>query len=345
MGSTVAAPVLTLDSAALGSLMPMHVSLSPDGLILTAGPTLERIAGQSLTGCRFETIFSLRRPAESHGSRDIARLARQPLLVTLSAPPQTLLRGLAVEASGGRLLVNFSLGINLPEVVRSHRLSQKDFAPTDLAVEMLYLLEVKALVMAELLGLNNRLEGARSIAEHQAQTDALTGLQNRRAMEARLAALCIGSRSFGVMHLDLDYFKQVNDTFGHAAGDHVLQVMAKVLSTETRQGDLIARVGGDEFVILLPGLTEVDPMAAIAGRIIRRLDQPIPFQDHNCKISASVGIVLSRSYDQPEPDRLLHDADEALYASKRAGRGRWTSLPMMAGPEPEPEGAESLRGQ
>lgn len=318
--------MLSLDAAAISRLMPMHVSLSPDGIILTAGPTLERIAGRALAGLPFETQFLLRRPAESHGSRDIARLAGQPLLVALVAEQQTVLRGLAVPTAGGRMLVNFSLGINLPEVVRAHKLSQTDFAATDLAVEMLYLIEVKALVMAELHGLNARLQSARSVAEHQAQTDPLTGLRNRRAMEAQLAALCIGSRPFGVVHLDLDYFKQVNDTLGHAAGDHVLQVVATILTSETRQGDLVARVGGDEFVILLPGLTDAAPIDTIAERIIRRLDQPIYFAGQGCQVSASVGFVMSKAYPRPEPDRLLNDADAALYASKRGGRGRVTNF-------------------
>ena len=132
-------------------------------------------------------------------------------------------RGLAVPTGDGGMLLNLSFGIRLIDAVRQHALTDADFAATDMAVEMLYLVEVKQAVMTELRRLNLRLQGAKATAEEQALTDTLTGLRNRRALDVSLPALIGQGVAFGLMHIDLDYFKQVNDTLGHAAGDQVLR--------------------------------------------------------------------------------------------------------------------------
>jgi diguanylate cyclase (GGDEF)-like protein len=127
---------------------------------------------------------------------------------------------------------------------------------------------------------------------------------------------------FGLMHIDLDYFKAVNDTLGHAAGDFVLQVVAKVLLSQTRVGDTVARVGGDEFVVVFKDLTDPDKLFNIAKRVVEKLTEPSDFQGQVCRVSASIGITISTDYAQPSADKMLSDADEALYASKNAGRGQ-----------------------
>ena len=124
-----------------------------------------------------------------------------------------------------------------------------------------------------------------------------------------------------MMHLDLDFFKSVNDTLGHAAGDHVLQLVARIMTDEVRAPDIVARVGGDEFVILLRGTQDRDFADRIAQRIIAKLQVPIPFEGAFCKISGSAGTVVSTDYQRPTADQLLGDADAALYAAKHAGRG------------------------
>jgi diguanylate cyclase (GGDEF)-like protein len=315
-----------LGRTALDRLMPMHLCLAPDGRIEAAGPTARKLVRTGgLIGRPFFGILQVRRPA---GVLDMAGLrarAGERLRLTLAEPPGTALRGVALPMTdGARMLVNLSFGIALAEAVQDHALTDSDFAPTDLAMELLYLVEAKTLVTGELLRLTERLQGARAAAEEQALTDALTGLRNRRAMEQALAALIAAGRPFALMHLDLDWFKQVNDTHGHAAGDHVLVEVARVLRAATRAGDTIARVGGDEFVLLLPGLLDRATLEAIARRIVAQLSRPIPFGEKECRISASIGMVLSTAYAAPEPDRMLSDADRALYDSKRGGRGRVT---------------------
>ena len=219
-----------------------------------------------------------------------------------------------------------SFGFSVIEAVQDYALSNADFAPTDLAVEMLYLVEAKSAVMKESRDLNMRLHDARLAAETQAVTDPLTGLHNRRAMDHKLQHLISGGNGFCLMHLDLDYFKGVNDTLGHAAGDHVLQAVAKLLVGEIRENDTVARVGGDEFVLLFDGLVNEKRLTNIADRIIRALEKPISFQRRRCRISGSIGLTISKFYDQPDPDRMLSDANMALYASKHQGRGRTTMV-------------------
>jgi diguanylate cyclase (GGDEF)-like protein len=126
------------------------------------------------------------------------------------------------------------------------------------------------------------------------------------------------------MHVDLDWFKQVNDTFGHAAGDHVLVEVGRVLRAATRAVDTVVRVGGDEFVVILPGILSRGLLQRIGGRIVERLSEPIDFEGQPCRISASVGIALSSGGEPPDVERVLAEADRALYESKNAGRGRVT---------------------
>lgn len=126
------------------------------------------------------------------------------------------------------------------------------------------------------------------------------------------------------MHLDLDFFKAVNDTLGHAAGDYVLQQAAHILVEETRDNDAVIRFGGDEFVLLFHGLTNPDRLASVAERILQRLEEPMSFNDAPCRVSGSIGIAMSDDYPAPDPLQILEDADMALYASKNAGRAQHT---------------------
>ena len=195
--------------------------------------------------------------------------------------------------------------------------------------------------MGELSGMNRRLEAARAAAEKQALTDPLTGLANRRALELALGKAVDkarkGGAGFALVQMDLDFFKAVNDTLGHAAGDHVLVHVAKILREETRRLDVIARAGGDEFILLLRGMTDAAQLQSLGARIIERLQEPIAFEDQVCRISGSAGVTVSPTYDLPDADRMQSDADIALYASKRMGRSRCTLFePVLAPPQERP---------
>lgn len=316
---------ITIEQAALNRLMPMHIWLSDTAEILSFGATLCKIFGDSvIEGQMFFNLFEVRRPGGVFTLEDLRRHEGERLqIMPKHIADVQALRGISVVLpDSGGVLLNLSFGIGVIKAVSTHHLTDSDFAATDLAMELLYLVETKTAVTEELRQLNLRLQGAREIAEEQALTDMLTGLRNRRALDMTLAVLIAENEPFGLMHIDLDYFKAVNDTLGHAAGDHVLREVAVALLAETRKGDTVARVGGDEFVIVFHNLTEATQLSNIAKRVVARLSEPSLFQGETCRISASIGITISTDYDSPQANQMLSDADEALYASKNAGRGQ-----------------------
>ncbi|MBD3765278.1 MAG: GGDEF domain-containing protein [Rhodobacterales bacterium] len=316
------APVdLSAEAAAL--LMPLHLRVDAAGLICGAGPTFGRLVEPDpVLGRPLFDVVEIRRPGGVADLPALAAQAGQRLHLALRRDPQVPLRGLAVPLSCGGFLLNLGFGLGLVEAVRRHALTDRDFAVTDLAVELLYLVEAKTAVVAELADLNRRLREAKTAAEEQALTDTLTGVRNLRALGLVFDRLVAEGRAFGLIRVDLDYFKQVNDTLGHAAGDRVLRHVAEALRASTRGGDTVARVGGDEFVILCPDLTDAGRLMTVARRILARLSQGVDYEGQPCRISASLGLALSVDHDRATMERMLADADAALYAAKHAGRGR-----------------------
>lgn len=167
---------------------------------------------------------------------------------------------------------------------------------------------------------NQRLEEARKGLERIALQDPLTGLANRRFLDKVIRDYADGRRAT-VLHMDLDRFKDVNDTFGHAAGDLALQHTAKILQQSIYEGDFIARIGGDEFVVLSAEENEGRDYLALARRLVEALSRPIPYEGHECRIGASVGLAVGNVGDD-RPEQLLINADIALYEAKRKGRNR-----------------------
>lgn len=165
--------------------------------------------------------------------------------------------------------------------------------------------------------------------ERQANTDDLTGLTNRRgltgflehAMRDAVAPGRVGH--VGVMHIDLDHFKTVNDTLGHEAGDYVLKEAASRLAGILRDSDMLARLGGDEFIAVVRGVEDRSVLERLADRMLAQFRQPIQYQSHDCLIGASVGAVLAGPVTGPkEAQSLLTQADMALCQAKTEGRNR-----------------------
>jgi diguanylate cyclase (GGDEF)-like protein/PAS domain S-box-containing protein len=160
---------------------------------------------------------------------------------------------------------------------------------------------------------------------HQAFHDGLTGLANRALFRDRLDhALAQGTRSrdpLSVLLVDLDGFKQVNDSLGHDAGDRLLGEVAQRFAAATRPGDTLARLGGDEFAVLLEA-TDESTASRVAKRLLDTLSQPIEIAGRSLRLGASIGIV-SRLPSGADSEGLIRDADLAMYAAKEAGRGRF----------------------
>jgi diguanylate cyclase (GGDEF)-like protein len=165
-------------------------------------------------------------------------------------------------------------------------------------------------------------------AEHQAATDALTGLANRRQFEERLLAEVDRTRRFpaplGLMMLDIDHFKQVNDRFGHQAGDDVLRAVAGAVSDCARDVDVAARYGGEEMAVLLPGADVAGALAAAerVRKAVEALDTGIlDAEGEPVRVTVSLG-VASLGEGPTDGDDLVAQADAALYRAKHAGRNR-----------------------
>ncbi len=157
---------------------------------------------------------------------------------------------------------------------------------------------------------------------HQASHDQLTGLPTRGAAEQllqeRVDAARSGTADSAVLFVDLDHFKQVNDTHGHAAGDHVLRIAAARMSAVVPAGGTVCRLGGDEFVVLLSG--DVEAAARVGARIVAALAEPISWDSGWLRVGGSVGIGIC-DRDADSVDAVLNTADAAVYRVKARGRG------------------------
>ena len=163
--------------------------------------------------------------------------------------------------------------------------------------------------------------------EREARYDALTGLLNRRGLleefPRAIARSARAQRSIGVLFLDLDGFKTVNDTLGHDAGDALLKEVAARLVSSARQVDTVARLAGDEFTIILEGLTAgTDEVQRFAERIISEVSRPVTIGSEQAQVGVSIGATILESNEAQDGTALLKRADEAMYQAKRAGKGR-----------------------
>lgn len=179
--------------------------------------------------------------------------------------------------------------------------------------------------------LNDELIKAKELLEIQSKelyqlaiTDSLTGLINRRELENqanRLISQTYRNQSrFALLALDVDFFKKVNDNYGHIIGDKVLKHLAELLKEERRANDIVARIGGEEFVLLLPDISE-ESAYKLAENLRKRVEST---QVDNVKFTISLGVVVSQKSEKADFSTLLKMSDDALYNSKKSGRNKTT---------------------
>jgi two-component system cell cycle response regulator len=181
-----------------------------------------------------------------------------------------------------------------------------------------------------LLDTLQRVRSERDLLRRDAQIDALTGLLNRRSLESEADERWKARDRFGILFMDLDHFKSVNDRYGHEVGDRVLVAVATVLRAGLRPGDVIARFGGEEFVALIAG---AGPESArlVGERLRRHVEEMPPVNRGPRRVTLSVGAtVFDPQRSDESPAEILRRADVALYGAKRGGRNRVVLLPAGA---------------
>jgi diguanylate cyclase (GGDEF)-like protein/PAS domain S-box-containing protein len=252
----------------------------------------------------------------------------------LRIPPGTLLfRDRATP------LMQFTGQLHHPEQF-SERIRQLD---SELDAESFDLLEFDDGRVLECYSLPHRLDGeavgrvwsfrditerrrAEATVEFQAYHDALTGLPNRLLLEDRLAQALVHAQRhkspLAVIFLDIDHFKLINDTLGHAVGDKLLRAVAGRLRATLRADDTVARLGGDEFTLLFTELARDDDAARTAEKVLDAFSAPFAVDGHELYVTASIGVALFPN-DGEDPDTLLRNADAAMYRAKEAGRNNY----------------------
>jgi diguanylate cyclase (GGDEF)-like protein len=206
------------------------------------------------------------------------------------------------------------------------RLERRLFRERAARKEAEHLIELKS---RELWEANQALEKAVTAYEFLSSHDALTGLANRRMvedwMDRRKIRLPVTGHLIGVISLDMDHFKSINDTLGHAAGDDYIKEIAARLMATVRGEDLVVRFGGDEILILLNGVRDVEDVLMVAEKLRASIGADLVLTGTTLHPTASQGVTVLAVDEDPE--QALQRADEAMYAAKAAGRDRAVAAP------------------
>ncbi len=269
------------------------ITFDEDGVIVTFNPAAERAFGfkaERIIGKNIETL--LQWEPESHAPGDVT--------------------------PGGRWL-RLAEGREVRECAGHRR--NGDVFSMELSVGLMEV-DGHRMFIAMARDISRRKQAEKRI-QYLAHYDTLTGMPNRALLQERLSQAVIQAKRtgglFGLMMLDLDNFKEVNDTLGHQVGDLLLVESAKRISAVVRESDTLARQGGDEFIVLLTNLADRDGVSTVAKSIVKTMDKPFVLQDCEVKSSVSIGVTIFPN-DGEDTGQLLKNADLALYRAKAKGR-------------------------
>jgi len=186
--------------------------------------------------------------------------------------------------------------------------------------------ELNRTLEQKVLERTKELQAAMEKTQHMATHDVLTGLPNRSMFSQRLnyaiQAAQRYQRQFAVLFIDLDRFKIINDTLGHEAGDQLLQEIATRLKQSLRAVDVVGRLGGDEFIILIEEVNELNQVVIVADKILTNIIKPITLMGQECRITASIGISMFPK-DAEDEQSLMKNADIAMYLAKEEGKNNY----------------------
>ena len=310
--------------AILDQASPFHMVLGGDLTVRQVGSSLRRLCPQIVPGCALESVVELVSPRVPLTRDSLIARARSMFLLKVRGVELTLRGQMLYDAAADVMIFLGAPWITKLSTIAEMGLTLEDFAVSDNIVDYLLLLQTQETALAQARTLADSLQQSTAELSHQALHDDLTGLPNRRLLADRFEqALRAEQRTdsrTGLLVLDLDGFKQINDTFGHQYGDDLLIQVGTRLAGPLREVDTVARLGGDEFAILLPGLHSVADAMTMAGMLRATLEVPFLIAGLDLEVDASVGVVLSGEHGQTA-EMLLKHADVAMYSAKAQGVG------------------------
>ncbi len=264
-----------------------------------------------------------------------ASASAESLLFPVAVAPFVMIRrdmpALRITLSSLAVAVFFVCELAFPAGSTPHPLSADSasaFATGNRIMAGLSLLVLMAAIQTNMSATRRILEGAARYGELRATTDELTGVYNRRPIVAQLSEWAVRGRgNYAIALIDLDHFKTINDEFGHDCGDTVLQEVALTLRSHFREIDMVSRWGGDEFLVLMPGVRHADvvPVLERLRRAINLIEKRCPEHVHH----ASVSIGAAMGAMGQTPDECIAAADHALYRAKEEGRDKVVAVGVM----------------
>ncbi|PUB19232.1 putative bifunctional diguanylate cyclase/phosphodiesterase [Yoonia sediminilitoris] len=320
-----------LPRAILESLCPCAAVFDADGTILHSGPTLEKAYGEPLAGKNLLDIFKVTAPRALSKTKDFKRFLTRKISVTLMRPDgdhRIAFRSqfISISDDDRTFIVNCSFGQSLLSSVEILDLEEGNFSFADPSMDLFNSLSVQQELITEHQHLTEKLKSAKQSAERRANTDPLTDLPNRRAFsdhaERMLRSQKQDGKALAFLLIDLDKFKQVNDMFGHAAGDFVLKAATNVLRSAFGDNGFVARLSSDEFIALITGKDVLAEAEKLSFSIISQISEPIKYESSRVQIGASIGITTACPGQTKSLDQLLLEADLALFEAKEGGRLR-----------------------
>ena len=299
---------------------------SPQFIVLAVddSPIYRRLVEQSLSGERYGLLFA----KNGRAALDLFAEHRPAVVITDWDMPDIsgleLCRRIRLDFQGFHChLILLTANTDKAQVIEGLAAGADDYLTKPFhSGELVARVEVGRRIVE----LHREVEAKNRLLEEMALTDSLTGLLNRRAVDVwascQLSAAARHDFSFWVVMIDLDFFKKVNDTYGHDAGDTVLKVFADILKSHSRQSDICARLGGEEFLLMVTH-ADKEGMKTTVERIRKQFENTtITFEDKTITATASFGIAGFRGSKPPDWNTLVTRADTALYTAKHKGRNR-----------------------
>ncbi len=304
----------------LEGLCPFHLLVDRAGRATRVGPSLAKVCPQVAPGVLVAPLLRLVTPRGASWERDAAALPRG--LVLIETDGDFVLRGQVLPAGDGLLFVGTPWVTSMADLARLG-LRLDDFAAADPVTDFLLLLGAQASALADAQLLATQLQEAGAAHAHRASLDGLTGLPNRTSFASRLDEELVAADASGgsaaVVLLDLDRFKEINDTLGHHCGDALLQQIGPRVRGVLRAGELVARLGGDEFALLVTsprrGPAALADHRAVAERVLDVLREPFVVDAMTLVVEASAGIAMAPDHGSTG-ELLLQHADVAMYLAK-----------------------------